>query len=684
MLQKVLSFLYTFYIPQVQVLDITEIIFLVIVIYQAQKKLKNTRAWAIIRGISVLVVVYLLAIMLDLIVIRTIFKQVLNLSLVAIVFLFEPEIKKLLESLGTNNIKRFFGFRKSGKIYNNRYSDDTISEIVSACKSMSSTKTGALIVIEMNSILNEYINTGIVLDSVINSQILIQIFEKNTPLHDGALIIRDDRIISATCYLPLTNNSAVNKGLGTRHRAGIGLSELTDAIVIIVSEETGSISVVLKGSLEHKISYKRLEMILKDNQCRDKIIKSKVSFKMGITSILRLATSILSSLAIWIVLINIANPTITKSFTVPVSMVNEDSLSSVGKTYNIVNGNYVDVKVTAPRNLIESFTTDCLIATADLEKLSYTYSVPVDVVLVDTLKSSRYSIDTDNAVVLLELDEITELSADVVIEPVGSVTEGYYLNKLTTNKSSVNIIGAKSIIKTIDKAVLKPNINNLTGDTAIKCMLVVYDKNGNIVKNKDITISQTDFIVNVDVLPTKEVPLNVNMVNTKSEDYELKSNELDIDSIVIAGEYNTINSIDSVDIEIDLDNEFVSESYIKSVNLVDYLPDNVCITGDSTQVNITMLFDIYPTKDIVIPSSSIELSNIRSSLLCNFSNEEYIITVKGASDLIKELDMSKLTYSLDLKNLYRGTYSLPLKIDGLPDGVVITSEVVVDFELEVD
>lgn len=683
MLKEVLSFFSSFYIPKVHILDILEIVFLVLVIYQVQKRLRNTRAWVIIKGIAVLVVIYLIAVLLHLVVIETIFKQILSLSLIAIIFLFEPEIKKFLESLGNHDIKRFFEFHITKDAENYRYSDNTIKELVEACEIMSESKTGALIIIEMGSILNEYISTGINVDSAITSQMLVQIFEKNTPLHDGALIIREDRLASATCYLPLSNNQSISKGLGTRHRAGIGLSELTDAIVIIVSEETGAISVVINGKLIHNISSDKLDEILQNNQevvSDDTKLLKRLNFSLG--NIFKFLSSAILAIIIWVSIINVENPVITKSFTVPVTITNEGSLSSVGKTYKIVDGNYVDVKVTATRSLIEDFSADYLVANADLEKLSYTYSVPVDVSLVNTVNSSDYTINTGNATVLLALDEITELSVDVQIVPSGTPKEGYFVSKLTTNKTSVNIVGAKSIIKTVDKAVLQPSIEGLSDSSVVKCNLIVYDKNGDVINANDITLSDSEYIVNIDVLPTKEVPININTINSKTDNYELKSLDTDIDNIVIAGTSESLSSLNSVEVNIDLSNESISESYIKAVNIKDFLPEDIIIAGDSSQVNVNMIFDIYPTKDIKINSSSIRLDNLNPKLTCNFSITDYTITVKGASNLIKKLDTSVLSYSLDLNGLGKGVYSLPLKINNLPEGVVVTSDVVIEFDLK--
>ena len=139
----------------------------------------------------------------------------------------------------------------------------TINEIVKACMEMGKVKTGALIVVEQNQSLSEYERTGIEVDGIVTSQLIINIFEKNTPLHDGAVIVRGNRITSATCYLPLSDNMALSKELGTRHRAGVGISEATDSMTVIVSEETGKISVAYEGKLDRNLDAERLKEKLK-------------------------------------------------------------------------------------------------------------------------------------------------------------------------------------------------------------------------------------------------------------------------------------------------------------------------------------------------------------------------------------------------------------------------------------
>ena len=177
-------------------------------------------------------------------------KNLINVFLLAIIILFQPELRRALDELGRKNyLSRFFNPEGSKNLEKNSLNDRSIYELVKTCTQLSKTKTGALIVIEHDTPLGEYINTGISIDAVISQQLLINIFEKNTPLHDGAVIIQKNRVVAATCYLPLTESKDIAKTLGTRHRASLGISEVTDSMTVIVSEETGGVSVAYKGKL---------------------------------------------------------------------------------------------------------------------------------------------------------------------------------------------------------------------------------------------------------------------------------------------------------------------------------------------------------------------------------------------------------------------------------------------------
>ena len=238
--------------PKIGVTDVIEIIIIAFVLYHIMVWVKNTRAWMLFKGIVILIFL-LIAALFQMNTILWLSGKVVNIAAIALVIIFQPELRNALERLGRKNfLTAFFSFdfQKASTV---RFSEKTITEIVKACYEMGKVKTGALIVIERDVMLNEYIRTGIPLDSLVSSQLLINIFEHNTPLHDGAIIVRGDRIVAATCYLPLSDNMELSKELGTRHRAAVGVSEVSDSMTIIVSEETGAVSLAVEGTLYRNI-----------------------------------------------------------------------------------------------------------------------------------------------------------------------------------------------------------------------------------------------------------------------------------------------------------------------------------------------------------------------------------------------------------------------------------------------
>ncbi|MCM1134289.1 MAG: diadenylate cyclase CdaA [Clostridium sp.] len=235
--------------------DIVEIVLLSFLLYYILVWIKNTKAWSLLKGFFVIVVFILIAAYFEMNTILWIVQNTFGVVATAVVVILQPELRKAIDELGRKNIlTSILPFEVGKNLPEGRFSDRTINEIAKACVEMGKVKTGALIVIEQNQRLTEYERTGIDVDGIVTSQLLINIFEHNTPLHDGAVIVRGNRVTSATCYLPLSDNMQLSKDLGTRHRAGVGISEVTDSLTVIVSEETGKISVAYEGKLERSLS----------------------------------------------------------------------------------------------------------------------------------------------------------------------------------------------------------------------------------------------------------------------------------------------------------------------------------------------------------------------------------------------------------------------------------------------
>ena len=270
------------YIPRtLRVSNIFEIIILAIILYEFMAWVKTTRAFALLKGIIVILVFLIIAYIFDFTTILWIAGKVINIAIIAVVVIFQPELRKALEQLGQKKyFKSILPFTEK-KDKGERFSDKTVNELVRACFELGKNKTGALIVIEQDILLTDYEKTGIPVDGIVTSQLLINIFEHNTPLPDGAVIVRGDRIVSATCYLPLSDNMQISKELGTRHRAAVGISEVTDTMTLVVSEETGNVSIAIAGELIRAVDQDYLKKKLTFIQKKSIDVKRYKLWKKG-------------------------------------------------------------------------------------------------------------------------------------------------------------------------------------------------------------------------------------------------------------------------------------------------------------------------------------------------------------------------------------------------------------------
>lgn len=262
--------------PSVNIIDVIEILLISVFVYQFMVWIKYTRAYTLLKGLLIISAFLLVAYIFKMNTILWIVSNLSSVLIMAVIVIFQPELRKIVEQLGQKRIMSAIIPFDVEKEVKERFTDKTINELVKACFDMGEVKTGALIVIEQKNRLDEYIRTGINVDAVLSSQLLINIFEHNTPLHDGAVVMRGNRIVAATCYLPLSDNMELSKQLGTRHRAGVGISEVSDSVTIIVSEETGQISVAQEGKLERNVSSAKLREILEKAQNKTIVDNNKL------------------------------------------------------------------------------------------------------------------------------------------------------------------------------------------------------------------------------------------------------------------------------------------------------------------------------------------------------------------------------------------------------------------------
>lgn len=267
------------YIQLVRISDIIDILIVAFIIYHLIAWIRETRAMQLVKGIILLFALLMLSDWTHLTVLNYILNGVVQIGMFAIVVIFQPELRSLLEKMGHSKIGKIVDFAINN-VRDNEASERIYDEICTAVKNMSASKTGALIVIEGETKLGDSIRTGTELNAIVTSALLENIFVPNTPLHDGAVIIRGTSIHSAGCFLPLTSNYNLSRELGTRHRAALGISEASDALIIVVSEETGKVSLAIKGSLTRNISTESLRKALEKFMEKEKTQESfeKIKF----------------------------------------------------------------------------------------------------------------------------------------------------------------------------------------------------------------------------------------------------------------------------------------------------------------------------------------------------------------------------------------------------------------------
>ncbi len=260
------------------ILDIAIVIYVIVKII---KFAKDSRGMQLIKGILFFIIITWLSGILNLRIVHSVLTSILPSGVVALIVIFQPEIRRALEQLGTNKLTNFFGMEKS---IETKTREDIYKIVIAVCE-MAKTKTGALIVIQRDISLSDIIATGIEIDSEISPQLIVNIFVPKTPLHDGAIVIRNNKIAAGACILPLANNADISKELGTRHRAAVGISKESDAIAIVVSEESGKISIAKDGTLIADVKEEALKNILIKNIITNRLEDNKKSKLKGIKKI---------------------------------------------------------------------------------------------------------------------------------------------------------------------------------------------------------------------------------------------------------------------------------------------------------------------------------------------------------------------------------------------------------------
>lgn len=589
----------------VSFIDVIQIIILAFVLFYLEKTLYKTRAWILVKGLFIIGIVYIFISLTDMIVLQTIMQGLFSTILIAIIIMLQPELQRIVELIGAKKLPgiKSFLLKKPQRV--TWYDKNTICEIVEACNSMGSVKTGALIVLERGIPLKEYLQSGIAIDSVISKQMLINIFEKNTPLHDGAVIIRKNKIASATCYLPLSMNYGIDKSLGTRHRAALGITESSDCVVIVVSEETGNISLCVDGKIHHNLTPSQLNDLLQENMYKgDETFVEKKEHHSPIW--MKVLAPILS-VVIWMTVMTTIDPiTTTYISDIPVTPINTEALDDVGQAYTIESGTTVNIKVTGRRAILDNLTADDFIAIADFEELSLVYAVPVSVKAANEAHDLEIEI-RGNSVMKLQIEDVVQTDVPVIVDIIGDSNNDYVIQVKDTSTKTVTVTCPESVAKTLEKAVLTVDVYGKRSNYVASATPVIYDKNGNKIE-KNVSVGQASVKVEIDVYGVKEIPFVIKLAeqDTKAEMFfRLNDYVVEKDTLRLAGPHDILSNIDVIEVVISPDvNSDMSNTIL--ANITPFIPEGVLLAKDQEE-QIEVSVDLSKIKNVTVDMAATDI-----------------------------------------------------------------------------
>ena len=666
-------------LPKITMTDVVEILIITFLFYYMLVWIKNTRAWVLLKGIMVILLFVLVAAVFQMNTIIWIAKNTLSVAITAIVIIFQPEIRKALENLGQKNfLTSFFTFDFSkGEIA--KFTDKTINELVKACYEMGKVKTGALIVIEDEIVLSEYERTGIAVDGILTSQLLINIFEKNTPLHDGAVIVRGDRVVSATCYLPLTDSLSISKDLGTRHRAAVGISEVSDSLTIVVSEETGKVSIAMGGELYRNVDAEFLKNKLSFIQHREKKVSKIELWRRMLKNLAKKLTNnlglkvlaVLFAIALWIVVVNIDDPVKPAQYTISVTQDNMDYLTSNGKYSETLGGkNTVTFTASAKRSILEKLSNTDFTAVADMEKIEYVEGdgvcrVPITITC-SKYNSNTVTISSKQQYLDVTVEDLGNVQKKITASTEGTVMDGCALGDVSIVTSNLlKISGPSSVTSQISTVVATINVDGMSSDVTDTVVPVLYDADGNEIDASKLKMNINTVTITAQILNTKDVDLSFQTKGTVASGYTLKEITYSPKKVRIKGETDVLNKVAKITIPDDvLDMSGATEDVETTVDITSYLPDGTSLVlAADAKVEVKVKVEPITTKTFEVDASAFTLENIPDATKAKITEDTIQVEVTGAESDIKKLSADDITGTVNLQGYGNGEHNIAADID---------------------
>lgn len=659
-------------LPQIGFSDIFEIIIIIFIIYKLTMLLKNTRAWIVLKGLGILYVSYAITDLLSLHVLSEILKFATLLTVFVVILALQPDIRRIIEKIGNKKITDF-SFINSLKTSKKelRFSDNTIDALVHSLMSLSKTKTGALIVIEKDTPLNDIIASGININADVSSQLIGNIFVDKTPLHDGAVVIRGDKILSATAYLPLSNNLSIDKELGTRHRAAIGATEASDCFVLVCSEETGQVSFVKNGIIKRNLDEAKLRKLLQKEQNYENQETKKYSLfdNSGIK-----ISSILIGVLIWIVMINTIDPVTTKEFkNIKINTVNSNVLPD--KTIELEKDK-VDITLEDRRSVLSKIKFNDINATADFKKLSISNAVEPNINIRNN--SSSKIIKISDSIINTKIDEIGYLEVPIETNLIGKTNNNISLKTIMLMPEQVTISGGKNLLRKIGKVVCDVQLNRIYEDKEFEYIPKIYDKNGDEIGLDRVKISENTFFYKAITQPIKEIPINIKLSDGQKSAGKISDFDYFPKSISIVGSKKDLSKIKSLQLDIPIEiniTDAVNKKMTKIININDYLSEEFKTANNDDKVEININYDPYPTKKAFLSKENIIFKGKNAQF--DYSIDEYLsipVSITGPQDIINNINLKNIKAEIDVSAFtVEGKYKA--NISYLNNNVLVTSNI---------
>lgn len=648
-------------LPTIKVMDIVDILVVAFLIYKVIMMVRSTSAARIAKSVLIILILAGVTQLLNMYLLNYILDKILEIGLVALIVVFQPELRRMLEKLGSKNVREILSVKEE-----QREIDRVIEQTVQACEIMAKERTGVLIVFERSIPLLEYQKSGTVVDACVSSELLRNLFFTKASLHDGAVIIRNDRIAAAGCVLPLTENHNISSDLGTRHRAGIGISEVSDAVVVIVSEETGTISVAISGMLKRHLAPQTLEKLLLNELAPQREEKTRNPLKLlrrkqkenkdAKSKILAFLLALVVSIVLWFYAVTVVNPddTITISG-ISVQFEGTEALTSQGLMLTGGDSTKVSIKVSGRRSDLKELNNETVTAIADVTRIaaSGSYQLSWSVVWPSTVATGDIS-ETSRApsrisVTVSDIKENPEVPVE--LEYTGEPKTGYMIDKsnLTLGTQSISVRGPAEEVNKIARAVVRVDVTDADALIDTDCPVVLLDKDGNELSLSQYVTSSADSVrVTIPILQYKDIKLNATLISgggATSEDAEVT---IEPSTLRVTGNTAVLDAMaDELTIRtIDLAQITGTETF----EVTPELPSGVTSRADSQTVKITVTLKGLVTKEFTVPTANILRKEAPAGM--TFADQNVKITVRGRASVMSSLRMEDLTVTADFSRHY--------------------------------